>query len=145
MKKKIKDLFSIAKKNESILWQDVFSFNNKKLEEQGLYNSETQELDEELIREATCNAMNCLLEEEKLKDSAIWTASIHYNTDNIHVHIAMCVPHPTKERGKRKPKTLDKMKSKFTNTLLDYDKNYKKINHKKILGKQKKHSIMMFN
>ena len=39
-KKKMKDLFSLAKKNESILWQDVFSFNNKKLEEQGLYNSE---------------------------------------------------------------------------------------------------------
>lgn len=146
-KKKIKDLFSLAKKNDSILWQDVFSFNNKKLEEQGLYNSETQELDEELIREATCNAMNCLLEEEKLKESAIWTASIHYNTDNIHVHIAMCEPHPTKKRGKRKPKTLDKMKSKFTNTLLDYDKNYKKINevirdniigHKKDIRQTKK-------
>lgn len=57
----MKDLFSLAKKNESILWQDVFSFNNKKLEEQGFYK---KELDEEAIREATCNAMNCLLEEE---------------------------------------------------------------------------------
>lgn len=66
----------------------------------------------------------------------------------------MCEPHPTKIRGKRKPKTLDKMKSKFTNTLLDYDKNYKKINevirdniigHKKDIRQTKKHSIMMFN
>lgn len=96
-KKKMKDLFSLAKKNESILWQDVFSFNNEKLEEQGFYNSNTKEIDEEAIREATCNAMNRLLEEKKLKDSAIWTASIHYNTDNIHVHIAMCEPHPTKK------------------------------------------------
>lgn len=59
----------------------------------------------------------------------------------------MCEPHPTKIRGKRKPKTLDKMKSKFTNTLLDYDKNYKKINevirdniigHKKDIRQTKK-------
>lgn len=145
-KKKMKDLFKTAQKNNSVLWQDVFSFNNKKLEEQGFYNSKTKALDEEAIREATCNAMNYLLEEDNLKDSAIWTASIHHNTDNIHVHIAICEPIPSRNRGKRKQKTLDKMKSKFANTLLDYDKNYTKINEvirENIIGQKK--DIKQFN
>jgi len=66
-KEKMKELFTIAKNNNSVLWQDVFSFNNKKLKEQGFYNSKTKALDEEAIREATCNAMNYLLEEDNLK------------------------------------------------------------------------------
>ena len=139
-KKKMKDLFNTAQKNKSVLWQDVFSFNNEKLEEQGFYNSKTKALDEEAIREATCNAMNYLLEEDNLKESAIWTASIHHNTKNIHVHIAICEPIPSRIRGKRKQKTLDKMKSKFANTLLDYDKNYTKINEvirENIIGHKK--------
>jgi len=127
-KKHMKNLFTIAKNNKSILWQDVFSFDNKKLEELGFYNSNTKDIDEVILREATCNAMNTLLKEDNLKESAIWTASIHYNTKNIHVHIATCEPYPTKSRGKRKPKTMQSMKSKFANTLIDYDKNYTKIN-----------------
>src|SRR5699024_11024553 len=55
--------------------------------------------------------------------------------DNIHVHIASTEPYPTREkmnvfdketqmwqeeyRAKRKPKTLDKMKSKVANMILD--------------------------
>ncbi|MDV9595017.1 relaxase MobL [Clostridioides difficile] len=83
----MKDLFNTVQKNKSVLWQDVFSFNNKNLEEQGFYNSRIKELDEEAIREAICNTMNYLLEEDNLKESAIWTASIHYNTKHIHLYI----------------------------------------------------------
>src|SRR5690625_7773322 len=72
--------------------------------------------------------MQTMLAAERMQQSAIWTASLHYNTDNIHVHIATVEPHPTRDvmnvfdketntwreeyRAKRKPKTLDKMKSK---------------------------------
>src|SRR5699024_10985269 len=63
------------------------------------------------------------------------TASLHYNTDNIHVHIATVEPYPTRDivrrfdhengqwqeeyRAKRKPKTLEKMNSKVANCILD--------------------------
>src|SRR5699024_8980179 len=78
---------------------------------------------------------------EGMQQSAIWTASLHYNTDNIHVHVATVEPHPTRERinvldkdsntwheeyrAKRKPKTLDKMKSKVANVILGrtYERN----------------------
>jgi hypothetical protein len=127
-KSKLKDLFTLAKKNGSILWQDVFSFDNEKLSQLGFYDINTKQLDEKAIKEATCNAMNVLLDEECLKNSAVWSAAIHYNTDNIHVHIATVEPNPTRKRGKRKPQSMKKMKSKFTNTLVNYDQNYIKIN-----------------
>ena len=71
--------------------------------------------------------MNELKKKENL-DGLVWSASLHYNTDNIHVHIASVEPNPTRERGKRKPKTLVDMKSKFLNKLLDQQLEYKKIN-----------------
>ena len=38
---KSKKLFELAQKNKSIMWQDVFSFDNLWLEKNGLYNSRT--------------------------------------------------------------------------------------------------------
>src|SRR5699024_10459050 len=68
---------------------------------------------------------------------------LHYNTDNIHVHIVTVEPYPTRERmnvldkdsdtwheeyrAKRKPKTLDKMKSKVANVILDRTHERNKI------------------
>ena len=47
-----KKLFELAQKNKSIMWQDVFSFDNLWLEKNGLYNSRTHELDERKIKNA---------------------------------------------------------------------------------------------
>lgn len=124
---KLKELFSNAQENKSIMWQDVFSFDNEWLENQGLYDSKTHTVDEEKIRQSIRNTMNELIEKEKLP-SLLWSASLHYNTDNIHVHIASVELDPSRERGKRKPKTLLNMKSKFVNNIIDRQDEYKKIN-----------------
>ncbi len=71
---------------------------------------------------------NFMDEKLKIKGSAIWSASIHYNTDNIHVHIAVVEPNPTRERGSLKPKTFISMKSKAVNEILNMSRQYKKIN-----------------
>ena len=42
-----------------------------------------------------------MLENEGL-ENAIWTAGIHYNTDNIHIHIATCEIMPAREKIKCK-------------------------------------------
>ena len=47
---KSKKLFELAQKNKSIMWQDVFSFDNLWLEKNGLYNSRTHELDEKNLK-----------------------------------------------------------------------------------------------
>lgn len=132
---KIKNAFALAQQNESPMWQDVISFDNAWLEEQGMYNSKRAQLNEVKMKEVVREAVNELLKNEKMETSAVWTAAIHYNTNNIHVHIATVEPHPTREKkwfrdkktgkwseqykAKRKQKSLDKMKSKVANMIVD--------------------------
>lgn len=134
-KKKMTKQFSIAQKNKSPLWQDVISFDNAWLEKNSLYNAKTNQLNEVKIKQVVREAMDTMLKAEGMDRSAVWTAAIHYNTDNIHVHIATVEPIPTRPmsayldkksnkmeqqyRAKRKQGTLDKMKSKIANTILD--------------------------
>ena len=122
-------LFEQAQQNGSVMWQDVFSFDNKWLEEQGIYDPITGSLDENKIKNAVRKAIDYSLEKKDMKDTAIWNGAIHYNTDNIHIHVAICEPNPKTTRGKRTQKTLDKMKSVFVNELLNSRENYKDINN----------------
>lgn len=142
-KQKMKKQFQIAQQNESPMWQDVISFDNEWLEKQGVYNSENHTVDETKMRSIVRETMQTMLAAEMMQQSAVWTASLHYNTDNIHVHIATVEPHPTRDvmnvfdketntwreeyRAKRKPKTLDKMKSKVANCILDRANERNKI------------------
>ncbi|GAB5871555.1 hypothetical protein JMUB7549_27660 [Staphylococcus aureus] len=48
---------------------------------------------------------------EGLEDNLVWSGAIHYNTDNIHVHVAAVEKVIKRTRGKRKPATLKHMKS----------------------------------
>ena len=125
--KKLKKDFDKAQSNGSNMWQEVFSFDNEFLEANGLYDSENGALDEEKIQEATRRAMEELSKREGFKDLT-WSASLHYNKDNINVHIASVEINPSRERGKFKPKTLYNMKSSFVNSLLDKQKDLDKIN-----------------
>ncbi|HII4427449.1 TPA: MobP2 family relaxase [Clostridium perfringens] len=125
--KKLKKDFDKAQSNGSNMWQEVFSCDNEFLEANGLYDSENGALDEEKIQEATRRAMEELSKREGFKELT-WSASLHYNTDNIHVHIASVEINPSRERGKFKPKTLYNMKSSFVNSLLDKQKDLDKIN-----------------
>lgn len=93
-----------------------------------------------MVREA----IKEMLKAENMEDTAVWSAAIHYNTDNIHVHVATVEPFPTREkkrifdketnewteqyRAKRKQGTLDKMKSRVANTILDRTKERNRIN-----------------
>jgi hypothetical protein len=111
------------------MWQDVITFHNPWLQENGLYDAKTKTVDEQKLMNATRESMQEMLKKEGLKNTAVWSAAIHHNTDNIHVHIATVEPYPTRKRGKRKPKTLDAMKSKVVNHLLDREAQQKELNH----------------
>ncbi|QNK89103.1 hypothetical protein H7992_05100 [Sporosarcina sp. resist] len=134
-KNEIKKKFEVAKKNGSPMWQDVISFDNAWLEKNGLYIFETRQLDETKLKDIVREAVEEMLKAERMDKSAVWTAAIHYNTDNIHVHIATVEPYPSREkkkvlnketgqweeqvRAKRKQGSLDKMKSKVANLIMD--------------------------
>ncbi|KRM56666.1 MobP2 family relaxase [Lacticaseibacillus sharpeae] len=135
--------FGKAQKAGSNMWQTVVSFDNPFLEKYGLYNSKTDVLDEEKIRAATRIAMEEMLKREGMSSSALWTAAIHRNTDNIHVHIATVEPVPSRplqpfndpdthekywaRRGSFKPSTFSAFKSKFANQILERDQELAKI------------------
>lgn len=106
--------FIEAQENDSCMWQDVISFNNQFLEKYGLYEPENQLLNEQKIMDSTRIAMKNILEKEGMSATGIWTASIHYNTDNIHVHVALVEPKPTK------PYYFDKKKNELTNNRVGY-------------------------
>lgn len=140
--KEVKRLFKEAQNKHSILWQDVFSFNNEWLEKQGLYDSKTRILDEEKIQIAVRNAMDAL--EKKSDKKYFWSSSIHYNTDNIHVHVGSVQLDKIDNRGKRKLSAIIAMKSSFTNSLVDFNKEYQKINEvirEKLVYKTRNHDL----
>ncbi|MEN8648927.1 MobP2 family relaxase [Bacillus cereus group sp. BceL062] len=143
-KKSLKEMFKTAHENGSIMWQDVISFHNPWLEEQGIYDSKTKTLDEKKLMDVTRLAMKEMQKREGIEKSSIWSAAIHFNTDNIHIHVATVEPFPTRERGKRKPKTLDAMKGKVVNNLLDRKQEQKQINdliRKNMVGRKKEDSV----
>jgi hypothetical protein len=126
-KNKIKKLFDKSQKNGGIMWHDVISFDNKWLEKYGIYNDKNKVLDNEKLKAVVRNAVKEMLKKEKLDKSAFWCADIHYNTDNLHVHVSTVELHPSKDRGRRKPKSLFTMKSKVINGVMDSSNEYKKI------------------
>ena len=139
-KKELKGLFETAQKNNSIMWQDVITFHNPWLQENGLYDAHTHTVDEKKLMEINRQSMKEMLKMERLDQSAIWSAAIHYNTDNIHIHVATVEPNPTRDRGKRKPKTLDAMKSKVVSQILERGQEQKEINdliRKNMVGSKK--------
>jgi len=127
-KQGIKSLFEQAQKKNSIMWQDVITFDNDWLQKRGVYDSKTHTLDEDALKQVTRKSMQAMMKKEGLQESAVWSAAIHYNTDNIHIHVATVEPNPTRERGKRKPKTLEAMKSEVINGLLDRTQERNQIN-----------------
>lgn len=126
-KRELKDIFQIAQDNGSLMWQTVISFDNVWLEKNGVYDAEKHILDERKIKEVARMAINKLLKEEKL-EYAVWSAGIHYNTDNLHIHIATVEPFPMREkmlydgnlevRGKFKLGNINKCKSVVVNELM---------------------------
>lgn len=143
-KKSLKEMFKTAHENGSIMWQDVISFHNPWLEKQGIYDEKTRTLDEKKLMDVTRLAMKEMQKREGLEKSSIWSATIHFNTDNIHIHVATVEPFPTRERGKRKPKTLDAMKGKVVNNLLDRKQEQKQINdliRNNMVGRKKEDSV----
>ncbi|HDR7495159.1 TPA: hypothetical protein QCX40_005913 [Bacillus cereus] len=127
-KKDLKEMFQIAQKNKSIMWQDVITFDNQWLAEHGIYDPKTRTVDDKKLMDVTRLAMKEMLKREKLEHTAVWSGAIHYNTDNIHIHIATVEPYPTRDRGKRKQTTLDAMKAKVAQNIMDRGQEQKQIN-----------------
>ena len=106
-KQELKNLFKEAERNGSNMWQTVISFENSYLEDVGIYDSDGQMLNEKILMKAGRKAISEMLNNEKM-ENAIWAASFHYNTDNIHIHIATVERKPTREKKMYTKYNIDK-------------------------------------
>ena len=97
-KKQMKDTFDKAQEKASLMWQTIISFDNKYLEENNIYDSKTSKFDEERLIIAARSSIEVMLKKEKLSH-AVWAANVHYNTDNIHIHISTVEPVPMRQKG----------------------------------------------
>lgn len=145
-KNKYKDLFQQAEENGSLMWQHVISFDNRWLEEQGICDSKTKTVNEIKLRQLTRLAMNSLDKNSPYGKELVWTAAIHFNTDNIHIHIAQVAPNWTGEemRGKIKLSSLNKAKSVIINDLISKRPEHQLINDiiRKNIVETKRHNDM---
>lgn len=128
----VNNIVKKSQKNGSIFYQDVISFDMEFLIKEKLYNPDTNELDEKRIQDASRKMMEKMFEDEKI-ESGYWFASIHRNTNYIHIHYGTVELENTRKiitvkedgieylspKGKRKQETIDNMKSTFANTLID--------------------------
>ena len=135
-KQQLKEDFIEAQDKGNLMWQTVLSFDNRWLEMQGLYDAATNTLNSDKIKELTRNSMKKMLEKEGILESSVWSAAIHYNTDNVHVHIATVEPgktqRPMREDGEPKgvwrQSTLQAGKSNVVNNIMQQQEENKLIN-----------------
>lgn len=135
-KQQLKEDFIEAQDKGNLMWQTVLSFDNRWLEKQGLYDAATNTLNSDKIKELTRNSMKKMLEKEGILESSVWSAAIHYNTDNVHVHIATVEPgktqRPMREDGEPKgvwrQSTLQAGKSNVVNNIMQQQEENKLIN-----------------
>lgn len=128
----VNEIIKNAQNNGSVFYQDVISFDTEFLIKEKIYDLVTNKLDEKRIRHASHKMMDKMFEDEDIQ-SGYWFASIHRNTDHIHIHYGTVETKNTRPlisveeeggqylapKGKRKQKTIDNMKSVFANALVD--------------------------
>lgn len=109
---KLKDVYTMAGKNGSLMWEPVISFDNKWLVKVGVYDENIGYLDTNRMRNVVRAAVGRLLEQEHLQN-AVWSASFHYNTDNIHAHVSIVEPQPMRESRVYKQYEVTKIDGKW--------------------------------
>ncbi|AZJ24394.1 hypothetical protein CT694_33425 (plasmid) [Bacillus wiedmannii bv. thuringiensis] len=140
----IKELVGKAQNKGSVYYQDVISFDTDFLIEQKLYDPVTDILDENRIRNASHKMMEQLFKGEQIEENnGFWFASIHRNTEHIHIHFGTVEKENRRKlvevkvdgetfyepKGKRKQSTLDHMKTTFANSLVDRTSELSRISN----------------
>ena len=139
----LKELFETAQKNGSLLWKTVISFDNRWLDQYGIYNMKKDVLNEAKMREVIRKGVNRMLANEGLQH-ALWSAGIHYDTDNIHVHVATVEIIPMRKRKNYKKYEIERNeKNKLVHKKPVVDKNGEHITTNEYVGMFKASSIKL--
>lgn len=138
----IREQLNEGQENNSVLWQDVVSFDNSFLKKKGILSSTTGILNEEELQKATKKMQSIFQKEmDPPLNEMYWVASIHRNTDNVHIHIATVEKDPRRKiinregisppKGRRPQKIIDHMKSGFANELIGSSEMTKELSQRR--------------
>lgn len=127
--------FDESYKKGGLLWKPIISFDNDWLKEQGVLVNDV--VDEEKLKQSARYMITALLKERNLEREVYWAGQIHYDTDNIHFHVAMVEKNPIsvkdmndkeeKTHGKFSQKSINQMKAAGVRELADRKKEKQQI------------------
>lgn len=125
-----------TKQNGSPKYYGWGSFDNNFLIENGLMDIYGH-LDYKRLRSYIRKSMNALITTSKKldNDNVYWAASVHLNTDNVHLHFSMLEYEMREDRRKKYPKTknmlepeaFDKFKTTMVNSIMKDNKMFKQL------------------
>lgn len=120
---KYKKLYDESQAKGCPMYQGVISFDNDFLREYGLMDGE-EKLDKRRLKHIARQGMTAMLEASHLDVTNVaWTAAIHTNTDNIHIHFSYIEKEKVHRRyDKIEVSAFDKLKSKVANSIIGDDK-----------------------
>lgn len=135
-----KKAFNESQENGSHLWLGVFSFTDEFLEENLIKAGKNIRTD--LLNQYGQIATLEFVEKNNLDlENVNVMCAFHYNTEHIHMHMAVCEKEPTKSRGKIAGETIKATKSKMANQIDNNNTDYyKRID---ILKKQIKNNFSL--
>lgn len=136
-----KDMFDDAQNKQSVLHQIVISFDMQYLKDYGVVTDSG--INGDLLKDYTRLAISEMMAKEGDMNTFIWSGAIHYNTDNVHIHVGMVDTNPIWEEGKGrcfkyagklqqrgviKLNSLNKAKSIFVNNIIGSKEKNQAIN-----------------
>ena len=113
----------------------VMSFDNDFLIEHGLLSPDSKHLNAKRLKELGREGINALIHSNpKFEDSNVyWSAAIHTNTDNVHIHYSICEYHRLEDRRQTTAgqdlipiASFNKLKSVVANRIIG-DEHLKRI------------------
>lgn len=118
-----KNLYDESQAKDCPMYQGVISFDNDFLRKYGLMVGE-ESLDKNRLKHIARQGMTAMLEASHLDiTNVIWTAAIHTNTDNIHIHFSYIEKEKVNRRfDKIEVEAFDKLKSKVANSIVGDEK-----------------------
>ena len=83
---KQKELFRTAQENNSFMWKPIIAFNNEFLVKNNILKNGV--VNDKKLKECARESIEKMLKLENIS-SYTYSGAIHYNTDNIHIHLSI--------------------------------------------------------
>lgn len=130
----IKESFKNSRENGCNLYRGVFSFDTQFLIDNNIVSNKLELINKDLLIESIQKSVNEINKQSRIDyGNLAWIANFHFNTDNIHCHIAYIdqEEYRLSEEDKLKmvinSEGINKIKTKVINNIVDHSNEYNLI------------------